>query len=692
MAPVSAPLPPSAPLRPITSLNDSQRRVILCVFLDLHRKMAEMESRLGASPSPFSQFVEDLAPTESRVVHDYFEQLRARMLTCLEEAGIPLDVHRTGVRWALYCGLIAMHIAVAEMSPGRLRGYGPLDSSAGATVTQIQHEVGRIIDRLSVYLHQRLGHDLAGRLARLDAAPASVELLTALERVITRQALIEFRPQLDQIVRRLEAPRFEIAVFGRVSSGKSSLLNHLAGIDVLPVGVTPITAVPTRLVRGDRFAVQIAFAEGHPRTVPLEELRDYASEEGNPGNSQRVTGILVQAPSPRLREGVVLVDTPGVGSLARSGSAETLAYLPQCDLGVILIDAGSTLTHEDTRLLRLLYEAGVPAKVVLSKADLLAPADRERLAEYIREQARREAGVDLTVHPVSTVGLDESLLTRWFEEEIEPLLGRHRELAEASLHRKIAYLRDSVVAVLETMRNRRQGRAREGSDPAAEEAVVRLLREADEAIREARTRCREWGHDGDALLHEAAVAIASVDDRDAYRVDSPLPSVVERVLARYGRMAYEEVVGLQQSLSGVLDGLAPLGRTGGGPLQEVNLRGLPAPAVSAREGWAHIRCPWWASLSSSLAVWATRRALERRLGAELRELVGAYDQRLRAWLSACQDQLVEAYEGRAEVFREHARRLAGEANHAGQTAPPADVEADLRELRPSPSDESRPST
>ena len=55
---------------------------------------------------------------------------------------------------------------------------------------------------------------------------------------------------------------------------------------------------------------------------------EYASEEKNPGNYKHVTGIVVAVPSPRLREGVVLVDTPGIGSLATSGSAETFAYLP----------------------------------------------------------------------------------------------------------------------------------------------------------------------------------------------------------------------------------------------------------------------------------------------------------------------------------------------------------------------------
>src|SRR5947207_1799156 len=157
---------------PPVVLNDSQRRSILVGCLDIHRRMADMEALLtqGTDPSPFSQCVNDLSPTESGVVRDYFARIRSVLLDLPRQAGI-----------------------------------------------------------------------------------------------ITRRGLVEFRPLLDQVVRRLESPQFEIAVFGRVSSGKSSLLNHVAGMDVLPVGVTPITAVPTRLVRGDRPAATISFAETGPR-------------------------------------------------------------------------------------------------------------------------------------------------------------------------------------------------------------------------------------------------------------------------------------------------------------------------------------------------------------------------------------------------------------------------------------------
>ena len=104
--------------------------------------------------------------------------------------------------------------------------------------------------------------------------------LKRLEEIVARWQLLEFRPTLDMIVCRLEQPRFEIAVFGRVSSGKSSLLNHIAGFDVLPVGVTPVTAVPTWLEHGRNAAVVVSFSESPPRRIATNELWSTLRKKG----------------------------------------------------------------------------------------------------------------------------------------------------------------------------------------------------------------------------------------------------------------------------------------------------------------------------------------------------------------------------------------------------------------------------
>jgi hypothetical protein len=64
---------------------------------------------------------------------------------------------------------------------------------------------------------------------------------------------------------RMESAAFEVGVFGRVSSGKSSLLNYILQTDVLPIGVTPVTAIPTRISHGPVAEAGIEFAEAQPQ-------------------------------------------------------------------------------------------------------------------------------------------------------------------------------------------------------------------------------------------------------------------------------------------------------------------------------------------------------------------------------------------------------------------------------------------
>jgi GTP-binding protein EngB required for normal cell division len=250
------------------------------------------------------------------------------------------------------------------------------------------------------------------------------------------------------ILDRLEDNSFEIAMFGRVSSGKSSLLNAILETDVLPVGVTPITAVPTRLAYAESPSVSVWFANRSPERYEISLLPEFVAEQLNPGNEKHVTRIVVQLGSPRLREGITFVDTPGLGSLATRGAAETLAYLPRCDLGVVLIDAGSTLTPDDLQTIQILYDAAIPATVLLSKADLLTAQERSRVVEYVKDHIRKNLNVDLAIHAVSVVRESKELLTRWFEDDIAPLYSQRQDLKIRSIRRKLGGLRQSVEIAL----------------------------------------------------------------------------------------------------------------------------------------------------------------------------------------------------------------------------------------------------
>ena len=674
----------------MSRFSPNHARVLATGFLDIHGRLQEMEAFLAGreQSSVFSEHAHDISPTEAKVIQDYFARIRSTMLACLQENEIPLEVHRTSLRWTLQTRIEFLHVAIAELGPAKLRGYGTMSPAVRDELVRIQQELGRLVDRVSAYLRQGLGQDLSQRLARLEASSGTVETLKLVNRVVARWQLVEFRPLIDAMLQRIEHPRYEIAVFGRVNSGKSSLLNHVVGMDVLPVGVTPITAVPTRLVRGDRALAVIQFAERGAKRISLDELSQYASEEGNPDNKKHVTGITVHVPFPRLHEGVVLVDTPGIGSLALAGGVETLAYLPRCDLGVLLIDAATALNEDDLAVLRGLYEAGIPAHVLVSKADLLSPADQDRTKHYVRQHIQRELNLDLQVHPVSTVRSHEALLARWFEHEIEPLFQRQRALAEKSLQRKIAHLRESVIAVLQTIASRHPEAGEANRADLDAQRAGQLLSQADNAILRTKEQCRDWSLDGAALvaiiLQDAAQALVQSPKTSKQASSEVVVRVIRDVLLQRAQMARQAVTGLQQSLRRALETIqeiAGLAGTDIAPVRDFVCSEQPILVLSGLREKCHPAAPWWRTLLPRWAASVLRGWLKKRLGPTIQEFVNGYNEQLEVWMKGRMVQLTEAYQSQAEVLREQVRRIKMRSSPAGSAEDMKDLTHDLRELQ-----------
>ncbi|MGA8502520.1 MAG: dynamin family protein [Candidatus Sulfotelmatobacter sp.] len=439
------------------SLNSNHERRLSVTCRHIDKLLAEMESSLNVSSSKlaFPQYAPDLSPAQRRVVEDYIRRIRAQLIRVLDGQGMERPPADIPVSRSLHVNLTFVDIAAQELKPEYMSGYGQVPPAAAVELNGIAGELQGLVRRLDEYLMRGSRENLQERLERLEQTGGEIPLLKKLEAVISEHGLVEFRSTLSMILDRLEDNSFEIAIFGRVSSGKSSLLNAMLGTDVLPVGVTPITAVPTRLLYGDTPVVHVWFANRTPEQFDIAHLPEFVAEQLNRGNEKHVTRIVVQLPSPRLREGIAFVDTPGLGSLATRGAAETLAYLPRCDLGVVLIDAGSTLTPDDLQTIQILYDAAIPAMVLLSKADLLTLEDRSRVIEYVKDHIKEELNLDLAVRAVSVVAGSKGLVARWFEEDITPLYSQRQELKLRSIRRKLGALRQSVEMALRTRLRRK---------------------------------------------------------------------------------------------------------------------------------------------------------------------------------------------------------------------------------------------
>lgn len=435
------------------TLNASQRQHLLVTCKHIDKLLGDVESTLSAASSKtvFPSYTNDISPIQRKTIEDYIVRVRGQLLQILAGQSLQPEKPRISAIHSIHVNLTFVDIAIAELAPHYMRGYGPVSEVGVIDLNGIVAELQSAIKELTRYVLQPRAGDLQERVQKLANQGWDVNGLRSLAEIIDRHGLTEFRPTIAMLLDRAEDTALEIAVFGRVSTGKSSLLNHIIGANLLPVGVTPITAVPTRIGYGQQPLVKV-WQEGlgvSEHTV--EALPSYVDERLNPENRKRVGRILVLYPSDRLREGIIFVDTPGVGSLATRGAAETLTYLPRCDAGIVLVDAGSTLTVEDLRIVGALLQASTPTTVLVSKADLLSQSDLEEQIAYVKRQLQAEFETDLPVRAVSVVPSHVRLLDEWFAEELAPLYERKQRLLQESLTRKTLMLAGAVRSALEIL-------------------------------------------------------------------------------------------------------------------------------------------------------------------------------------------------------------------------------------------------
>jgi GTP-binding protein EngB required for normal cell division len=649
-------------------LNSSQRLHLLtsCQYAD--KLLSEMEATLVAtqSKSPFPKFKPDISPAQAKVVQDYIARMRAQLVRILDNQGVPIPPPQIGSVRSIRVTLGFVDIAFDECRPKRMSGYGELAGTTAIEIAGLVDEIQGIISRLDSYLAQGQSTDLENRLRRLEEAGGDVALVKALERAIKQHGLVEFRPALATIIDRLETDTFEIAVFGRVSSGKSSLLNYIVGQDLLPVGVNPITAVPTRLAYGLEPRATAWFADRKLELFGVERLAEFVTEQRNPGNMQHVTRIVVQLPARRLREGVVYVDTPGLGSLATSGAAETRAYLPRCDLGVVLVDAGSTLTQDDLATIQTLYDAGIPASVLLSKTDLLALPDRERAIQYVADHIRSDLGFELPVHAISIKAEYSDLLEKWLDTEILPLYDLHAELARQSLNRKIGALRLGVEAALNTLLRRRGA----GDHHRSRIEVGKLrdleteLRTAAGRIAQARTECIDTT---DALRDCTADLVSMAANKLLEAWDSGASATGDGLVSSNLEQAAAEREG--QIGSAIKEAAGNAGRVLARTAAALELENTPEQDElldvlknMPRFDLGNLKIEVGPSVGASLlgrrwAIARVERKIRSQAGNQITEVVRIHARVLQAWVRKTFTELQERFDSYADAYRAHLDRL-----------------------------------
>ena len=204
--------------------------------------------------------------------------------------------------------------------------------------------------------------------------------------------------KLKGVQTRIEEGRLRVAVLGQFKRGKSTLLNALLGIPLLPTGITPVTAIPTFISAANRPSICVEFNDAREPFRSRDEsdfpsiLTRYVSEAENPDNCAKVRRVELAVNSASLSESVILVDTPGVGSTFVHNTRAAEAVLSDCDVGVFVVSADPPITEVELGYLDSVRSLIPKVFFVLNKVDLLDDEEQACRQGLSCQDSRRKPG------------------------------------------------------------------------------------------------------------------------------------------------------------------------------------------------------------------------------------------------------------------------------------------------------------
>lgn len=195
-----------------------------------------------------------------------------------------------------------------------------------------------------------------------EARERTVRLLGTVAEILAQMGAeyAEDRKRLQQNAADLQEMFFLVVVVGEFNAGKSTFINALLGDELLPMGITPTTDAIELIRWSPRRQTEFTWRE---QGVVREWLHP---NTGGPG--------------------VVIVDTPGTGSVFRKHEQIAKSFLSRSDLVIFLLSAKRALAETERLYLELAKDYGKKIVVVINQADLLQRNEQKEVLAFVRQQ------------------------------------------------------------------------------------------------------------------------------------------------------------------------------------------------------------------------------------------------------------------------------------------------------------------
>lgn len=201
--------------------------------------------------------------------------------------------------------------------------------------------------------------------------------------------------EIDKVITTIEDSA-TVLFCGEFKRGKSSLVNAIIGTELCPTDIGIATSVVTTIRYGAikkaiRYYGNILDTAHaiNPANIDIEEqpiptlMESLKSEEiewddiqkytmGNAPDIDNTVLVELSYPSPFLKNGITIIDTPGIGGLDPRHAILTHMALPKADVIVFVTGTGEPLTDSEKKFYKNnIVPCNKPNIILVNKSDLL---------------------------------------------------------------------------------------------------------------------------------------------------------------------------------------------------------------------------------------------------------------------------------------------------------------------------------
>ena len=213
--------------------------------------------------------------------------------------------------------------------------------------------------------------------------------------IVIKQGGIESADNLKKLADNVEKGLFSIVLVGEFSAGKSTFLNALMGMRILPSFTSETTATvnflrhSTEAPNGEAGIVY--YNDGHQevlKELTLDSVANVVSTKSNMGKegvARSVDHVDLFLESEYLADGIMLVDSPGLNGIAANHLEITRRQIEKSHAAIFMFSADHPGSKSDFEHLEELRSKSKNIFFVLNKINVINPSENVTVESVIND-------------------------------------------------------------------------------------------------------------------------------------------------------------------------------------------------------------------------------------------------------------------------------------------------------------------